>query len=510
MDAAPHNIQTEHFEVDQYVRVQLSNGRSEIGVVVEIDEPGGVVVVATRHGYEITVRPSNVRRAFLLVLDLNGVLVARGRGSFIDRPGVEEFISFVMNNFVVAVWTSGLERTSNPIIEKVFDGYQDRLLFKLYRDACTVVPTDDKPYRTIKNLQRIFDAYPKSFHAVNTIIVDDSPDKCSHPDIALCPVPFNDPERQLNDDGLALATEVLREVLRVESNAPLINASEERLLALAVRENAGARKKRPGGANSSGLPETLLWTTRLCCDHISGRCSSDGCRFSHDADDGKRPCSQKSSCLRGHAHRWKDDPSVNAETAPALSTSSNDVGAPPSFDVSNIISSLLNNTEKQKQSRRDDNPRDAARSQQRWGQIKRQLQQQEVLQERERQQREQQQQEEEKKQLRQHSRAEQRKQQRRGNVGKKEEIRQDRKAAAKERQSAVHVTSSGVHSSGMGHVTLQDSSAVNSIKPKGISMRLSGDRQDGFALLRQLQAGLSQYMEEEKGMKNNGNRIKRT
>lgn len=381
---APCAIRTKRFEVDQYVRVQLSNGRSEIGVVVSLDEVNDTAVIATRHGYDVTVRLDSVHRAFLLVLDLNGVLVARGRGSFADRPGVEEFVRFVMNNFVVAVWTSGLERTSIPIIDKVLNGYQDRLLFQLYRDSCGARPTPDKPYHTVKNLQRIFDSYPKSFNAVNTIIVDDSPDKCSHPDIALCPESFNDPERQANDRGLEMAMEVLKEVLRTDSHEPLIRAAQERLLAIAKRKEEAKEKQLNEGAKLSDVTdhmkgaaynntnantngngsgngnddddnnnnnrnrnrnddrsnsrkrnegnnakkdrsehrssdrreepdtdaaamkpsETFFWETRLCCENISVGCTRDACRFSHDPDDGKRPCSRKDKCRRGHANRW--------------------------------------------------------------------------------------------------------------------------------------------------------------------------------------------------------------
>ncbi|ORC92275.1 uncharacterized protein TM35_000044890 [Trypanosoma theileri] len=385
MAAAHPSIRTERFEVDQYVRVELSGGRAEIGVVVALDEPNERAVIATRNGYEITVNLSSVRRAFLLVLDLNGVLVARGRGTFVDRPGVDEFVRFVMNNFVVAVWTSGLERTSIPIIEKIFDNYQDRLLFKFYRSECTERPTPENSYRTIKNLQRIFDAYPKSFHAVNTIIVDDSPDKCSHPDIALCPVPFNDPKKQVDDNGLAMAMEVLKEVLRVESHAPLIRASEERLAALAAKEEQERKEREEeqlqeeylvsnnnnnnNNNNAIGLSinmkdfsiygntmkqegtsDTFVGKQRLCCDNLCGRCTREHCRFSHDPDDGKRPCSKKNFCRRGHAQRWTDK-SEHEVTAVETTTQEYPKGPsnPVTFDVSNIVSFFSTNPDQQKQ-----------------------------------------------------------------------------------------------------------------------------------------------------------------
>ncbi|CCW69375.1 unnamed protein product [Phytomonas sp. Hart1] len=304
-------VPNEHFEREQYVRVCFPNGRVEIGAVMSISDD--IITVYTTQGYDINVPRHFVKRAFLLVLDLNGVLVARGRGSFVHRPHVKEFLKFVFSNFVVAVWTSGLERSSNLIIDSVFDGYQDRLLFKLYRDACVPRPTAENPFGTLKNLQKIFDAYPKSFHSVNTIIVDDSPCKCSHPDIALCPVPFNDPEAQRQEDGLKKAIATLQEVLNSDSPTPLIRVAKPRLGSLVpvevsdppIQTGEGEEEEREGATEaSSDLEQVNVWRTRLCCQHLRCCCERENCRFSHDPDDGKRPCSLKNHCTRGHASRW--------------------------------------------------------------------------------------------------------------------------------------------------------------------------------------------------------------
>ncbi|PWV02316.1 hypothetical protein C4B63_2g33 [Trypanosoma cruzi] len=482
METAPHNIQTERFEADQYVRVQLSTGRSEIGVILSIDESGGTAVVATRHGYDITVRLSSVRRAFLLVLDLNGVLVSRGRGSFFDRPGVCEFINFVMNNFVVAVWTSGLERTSNPIIDKVFDGFQDRLLFKLYRDSCTVWPTPEKPYRTIKNLQRIFDSYPKSFNAVNTIIVDDSPDKCSHPDIALCPVPFTDPVKQMDDNGLVLAMEVLKEVLRTESHAPLIRASEERLVALAAQEEQGMKEEEDAlaGGPSAGdandvksveLPVTFLWAARLCCDYISGGCAREDCRFLHSFDDGKRPCSRKGACRRGHAQRWIDEPLAKAE-APSTTTSLKTLGTSGPFNVPSVFSLFSTNPDRQKEHQQHDDAWSSnAHSKQEWTKdTKHQLQQKQQ----------------------QHEQQQTKQQQ---NKWQKEAKFVGRQRDPKDVFFGQKDTNRGMSNIaqflGSHHGAPCNAHSLDSVAPGPKSMRFTGDRKDGSALLRQLQESLS-------------------
>ncbi|CBZ30700.1 conserved hypothetical protein [Leishmania mexicana MHOM/GT/2001/U1103] len=338
VEQGAHYMRRERFEIDQYVRVRVTDTRYSIGVVTNIDEDQDRATVETRNGYEVTVPTSALRRAFLLVLDLNGVLVARGRGSFVLRPNVSDFLKFVFSNFVVAVWTSGLQRSSNPIIDHVFGNYRDLLLFTLFRDACMPKPSAENPYGTEKNLQVIFDRYPHSFHSVNTIIIDDSPDKCSHPDIALCPIPFKDPVAQVQDEGLLETMEVLKEVLLLDSGVPLILAAERRLEQLAkqqqedhpggeerTREERSSKVSTPTAAASasatasagpvaeasafgshevpSDMEEVELWKTRLCCDQLQGKClHGEQCPFSHDADDG-RPCSRKSGC-RQHGSRW--------------------------------------------------------------------------------------------------------------------------------------------------------------------------------------------------------------
>lgn len=305
--------------VGQYVRTDYGNGKSEIGVVCSIED--STLTLTTSNGYDVTVRKNNVRKAFLLILDLNGVLVARGRGVCIHRPYAKEFLRFAFENFAVGVWTSGLRRSCDPIIESVMGEYKNRLLFTYYRDKCVPAPTPDNVFGTKKNLKFIFDMYPDSFHSVNTIIIDDSPEKCSHPDIALCPVPFKDPVTQRNDDGLKEVIAVLEEVLALNSHFPLIRAAEERLARMrrekeepssAPREQGspvggGESAQSPSDASATDeLAEVNLWSYRLCCDYLQGSCSNgDRCHFRHEADDGMSPCSRKGACTRGHAKRWK-------------------------------------------------------------------------------------------------------------------------------------------------------------------------------------------------------------
>lgn len=295
-----------HVLPGQYVRADYGNGRAEIGVVCSVGD--STLTISTSNGYEVTVKKDLVKKAFLLILDLNGVLVARGRGVCIHRPYTKEFLDFAFDNFAVGVWTSGLRRSCDPIIESVMAEFKNRLLFTYYRDKCDPAPTPENKFGTKKNLKLIFDMFPQSFHVLNTIIIDDSPEKCSHPDIALCPDPFNDPSKQKNDEGLKNVISVLEHVLASNSHFPVIKAAEERRARLksGTLEVSVPPRNEKGRKNSNGLAEVSLWSYRLCCNYLQGHCKDGSkCSFRHEADDGVSPCSSKGSCTKGHGHRWR-------------------------------------------------------------------------------------------------------------------------------------------------------------------------------------------------------------
>lgn len=306
------------------MKVTLPPNKTEIGIVVSADEDN--VVVATRHGYNITAKPKQLQRAFLLVLDLNGVLGARQRKTLFERrPHLERFLKFALTNFVVAVWTSCEERNGRQIVDDLFSDDRDRLLFCLYRGDCTPNPTPDRPFGTTKNLQRIFDRWPESFHAVNTVIVDDSADKCSHPDIALCPSQFSGLSEQPDDDGLLSTIAVLEKVLADDSLDPLIEAAAEHRKQLQEAEgrrqgsgvvccveaalSAVALTSLPNEsatAVSAATMKSMEDKRILCCQHFSeDRVCRYGaqCKFAH-TDDGRAACNRGTKCRR-HSHRTR-------------------------------------------------------------------------------------------------------------------------------------------------------------------------------------------------------------
>ena len=180
-------------------RAPLSN--QDASVLTELVKS---VAVKARSGFTVEVPLDTVRRAYLVVLDLNGILGARDKGLFVPRPNLHAFLKFIFEHFLVAVWTSGVQKNADVIIKDLFGpdrnhgvDYSKRLLFCWYRDKTTPNPTPDKPHGTIKDLSKIFDAFPASFHAANTIIVDDSPEKCTHPSISLCPTAFTEDDARV-------------------------------------------------------------------------------------------------------------------------------------------------------------------------------------------------------------------------------------------------------------------------------------------------------------------------
>ena len=309
------------FHPHQYVKASIAPNKTEIGLVVSTNAEKLTAVIETRGGYNLEVSLAQLQRGFLLILDLNGVLGARqGNAKFVHRPHLDEFLKFALTNFVVGVWTSCEERNGVVIVDDVFADYRDRLLFLSYRNDCTPRPTIEKPYGTFKNLQQIFDRWPDSFHAANTVIVDDSPDKCSHPDIALCPKPYDG--TQADDDGLLETIETLKQVLREDSVHPLIAAAEERRRRMEEED----LRTRNTGMPPHTLRETLRSVlerdsmerlpgsdvhriksrTKLCCLFTQGKCRfGERCRFSH-TDDGKQHCDKGGRCYAGHRQRQGD------------------------------------------------------------------------------------------------------------------------------------------------------------------------------------------------------------
>jgi len=177
----------------------------------------------------------------LLVLDLNGVLIRRIERSYVLRPYVREFIKHFARLYRLATWTSISKANANLIVKDLFgdlvceapkkgkaatvttgsgssctsseEGAKVELLFTWYQQQCVIadeddgIPPDDlldpetKPV-FLKPLQKIWSRFPL-YNNLNTIILDDSPEKMLKNDLALCVQPSSfDPSKADSDEEL--------------------------------------------------------------------------------------------------------------------------------------------------------------------------------------------------------------------------------------------------------------------------------------------------------------------
>ena len=254
----------------RFVRVRVAANKYQVGVIDSVDVVAQTASVSTNGGFAVSAKLADIRRAILVIVDLNGVLGCRGATSkspFIKRPHIDDFLAFLFRNFVVAVWTSSMEANGRRIIEEVFGPrYGPKLCFTWFRDKCTkqseaavAAGSSSNPYGTIKDLTTVWTAFP-SFDSRNTVIVDDSRDKCSHPSNSVCPSQFiGEGEQIIADEGLLHATTLLTEVLErnsllpVTSQAVILGAPAARILALDAPDGDGGGKTSPGGRVMVGM-----------------------------------------------------------------------------------------------------------------------------------------------------------------------------------------------------------------------------------------------------------------
>lgn len=136
----------------------------------------------------------------LLITDLNGVLCRKhpkGEGPLPSgwvesksywiepRPGAKDFISYCLEKWNMAVWSSTTYPNSQPMVDALFTEEQKRrLVFVWYRDRTRLDPEfSDKPhiqsFDTVKNLEDVYSHpfFDRKWTKRNTIIIDDSPTK---------------------------------------------------------------------------------------------------------------------------------------------------------------------------------------------------------------------------------------------------------------------------------------------------------------------------------------------
>ncbi|KAL7566493.1 hypothetical protein ACA910_000965 [Epithemia clementina (nom. ined.)] len=148
------------------------------------------------HKYIVHVQP-------LLVLDLNGILCHRVRHNrapntpksayrhsvlnvantpVVPRTDLHDFLSFLDRNFCLGVWTSAKNRTAIALVSALFPSdVASRLLFVWAQHHCDTIQSDggdDDGLVFEKNLTKVWKEFPL-WNVNNTVLIDDSPDKCT-------------------------------------------------------------------------------------------------------------------------------------------------------------------------------------------------------------------------------------------------------------------------------------------------------------------------------------------
>ncbi|KAL9629444.1 MAG: hypothetical protein Q9164_006879, partial [Protoblastenia rupestris] len=154
----------------------------------------------------------------LLVLDLNGTLLARKEGSTIytPRPSLQRFLNYCFTNHSVLIWSSAKPHNVAGICMQLFTPEQrNQLVGEWGRDTLELTPDQYKErVQVYKRLSRIWDSpqilkyqHPDSasggsWGQHNTILVDDSVEKAASEPLNHIKVPEFVPKMKERGDVL--------------------------------------------------------------------------------------------------------------------------------------------------------------------------------------------------------------------------------------------------------------------------------------------------------------------
>ncbi|KAI8051108.1 HAD-like domain-containing protein, partial [Syncephalis plumigaleata] len=157
----------------------------------------------------------------LLVLDLNGTLIHRTKKTkqFYARPHLGEFLERVLKRYAVLIWSSARPENVRLMASHCFKEYEtyhylaalwDRRAFQFTREEYAGNPV------TVKNLEFIWN-WRTCWHARNTLIVDDSPEKVERqPKNWIYLSTFTNTQEQQNDSELLRLATYLEEIANVK------------------------------------------------------------------------------------------------------------------------------------------------------------------------------------------------------------------------------------------------------------------------------------------------------
>ncbi|PVV04721.1 hypothetical protein BB560_000767 [Smittium megazygosporum] len=185
-------------------------------------------------------------KAILLVLDLNGTLLDRRKNkSIIPRPGLDDFLSFIFENFAVMIWSSSREENVNKMVTKAFGPQKDNLIAIWDRRFCELLGNYHDNSKSKKNISSIWDinripkpkvkgsqikSFPsstyskivssrKKWNLQNTILIDDSPFKASNNPGNFIPIKTFDKKIADTDSELSRLTIYLKKLLEYFSGS---------------------------------------------------------------------------------------------------------------------------------------------------------------------------------------------------------------------------------------------------------------------------------------------------
>lgn len=165
----------------------------------------------------------------LIVLDLNGIMCHRVRFDHestlsiddyrdirgrvaqtpvVPRPDLEKFLRYLDRHFCLAVWTSAKTKTAKKLVNILFpEDLKSRLLFCWAQGRCRGHKTETG-ITFEKDLAKVWKAYPL-WDSKNTLLVDDSPNKCVQVECGLHPPPLHGRQKaamgtQTDEENVAL------------------------------------------------------------------------------------------------------------------------------------------------------------------------------------------------------------------------------------------------------------------------------------------------------------------
>jgi hypothetical protein len=140
----------------------------------------------------------------LLILDVNGILCHRIRypdpnpnvkfrsaaksvagTRIVLRPCISEFLEFLSEHFCLAVWTSAKAKTAQSLLDVIVPPrIRNKLLFVWAQKHCQRGQSatndgkaGDRNTVFVKSLDKVYNRFP-IWNSSNTILLDDSPEKC--------------------------------------------------------------------------------------------------------------------------------------------------------------------------------------------------------------------------------------------------------------------------------------------------------------------------------------------